>query len=132
MFRHLCVWGWMIGLGPGAACAQAETARIHIDRMSGFEQVLAAVAEEEQVPGVLVELADRPHYRISQGPRFRSLQERKLHYSATGRMDDLVLDFWDARTRRTIVSYTFRMPGDLRGQARVARQFLREVRRKLR
>jgi hypothetical protein len=122
----------MIGTGPGVAWALEETARVHIDRMSGFEQVLAAVAEEEKLPVVLVDLADGPHYRISQGPRFRSQQEWKLHYAVTGRMDDQVLEFWDARTRRTIVSYTFRMRGDSRSQTRVAREFLREVRRKLR
>ena len=122
----------LFGLCAAPCRAIDERLRIYIDRMSGFEEVLATVAAEEGVPGTLLDLPDMPHFRISQAPRFRSLAERKFYYISTGRTDDMVLDFWNARTKQSVVIYYFRMSPDVKGQRRVAREFLREVRRKLR
>lgn len=131
MSRSVAVLIALLFLAGPTAGARENGRRIYIDRMSGFEAVLAAVAAEVGLPGILLDLPDSPTYRISQAPRFRNRNEWKFYYIATGRTDDMVLDFWDARTKKSLVTYYHRMSHDEKAQRRVAREFLREVRRRL-
>lgn len=108
-----------------------EKKRIYIDRMSGFEAILKRVAQEEGVPAIFLETPERVDLRISQSFRFRTLSQWKAHYAATGRRDDSVLELWNPANKAAAVSYPFRMPQDSHTQRRVAREFMRLVKRHL-
>ncbi len=89
------------------------------------------MAQEEGVPALFLDVPERVDLRISQSFRFRTLSQWKAHYHATGRRDDSLLEMWDPANKAAVVSYSFRMPQDAHTQRRVAREFMRLVKRHL-
>lgn len=109
----------------------SKAATVAIDRMSGFEKMVEEAAREVCPHLTLVEPAESPRYRISLTPRFRYPAAARLHFAATGRSEDTLLELWETRTGKTLARHLFRMTGEPDGQRRAANAFLKTALRKL-
>lgn len=129
MLRALAALSLLLAACPAAAIERKKTA--YLDRLAGFEHhVRSAIRESGNWLTVLDE-SIQPDYRMFLDPMFNSLQAQIVYRKSTGRDENAVVEFYDVKTDKTLVRYSFKLTNDELEQREAARQFVERIRKRL-
>jgi hypothetical protein len=104
---------------------------LFVDKMNGFETYLETAVKTQELNVELIEEVEHPDLKVLLGNKFTSVAAEVLYRKNTGRTDDSTLQLIDIRTKKPIVTYDFKMPGDEAGKKKAAEEFIRQVKTKL-
>lgn len=129
MLRALAALSLLLAACPAAAIERRKTA--YLDRLAGFERhVRSAILESGGWLSVLDEPV-QPDYRMFLDPMFASFQAEMVYRKLTGRVENVVIEFYDVKVKRTLVHFPFKLTNDELEQREAARQFVERIRKRL-
>lgn len=114
-----------------AALAAGPKKTVFVDKMGGFEEVVAEALHSAEAAVEVIEEAAHPDLKILLGKSFTSVHAQVLYQKQTGRRDESVLKAVDIKTGKEIVSYRFHMEADRAANLKAARTFADLLRAKL-
>lgn len=104
---------------------------VFLDKMNGFEEIVAEALQSAEAPLEIIEEAAHPDLKILLGKAFTSVHAEILYQKQTGRRDESLLKAIDVKTGKEIVSYRFHMETDRASNLKAARAFAGLLRLKL-
>lgn len=114
-----------------AALASGPKKTLFVDKMGGFEQVVADVLRSTEVPVEVIEESAHPDLKVLLGKSFTSVYAEILYQKQTGRRDESILKAVDVKTGKEMVSYRFHMERDEASQRQAAKNFADLLRKQL-
>jgi hypothetical protein len=114
-----------------AFAATGPKKTVFLNKMDGFEEIVAEALRSAEVPLEVIEEAAHPDLKILLGKAFTSVHAEVLYQKNTGRRDDSILKALDVKTGKEIVSYRFRMDSDRTENLKAARTFANLLRAEL-
>lgn len=114
-----------------AALAAGPKKTVFVDKMGGFEEVVAEALHSAEAPLEVIEETAHPDLKILLGKSFTSVHAQVLYQKQTGRRDESILKAVDIKTGKEIVAYRFHMESDRAAQLKSARIFADLLRAKL-
>jgi len=114
-----------------AAFAAGPKKTVFVDKMGGFEEVVAEALHSAEAPLEIIEEAAHPDLKILLGKSFTSVHAQVVYQKQTGRRDESVLKAVDIKTGKEIVTYRFHMEPGRSAQLKSARTFADLLRAKL-
>lgn len=104
---------------------------IFMDKMDGFEVYLERAMASQELKLDIIEEAEHPDLKVLLGNRFTSVYAELMYRKNTGRTEDTSLTLIDMKTKKEIVRYDFRMTDDAQTKQKVANEFVRRLKEKL-
>lgn len=121
----------LVSLCVAALASAPPKKTVFVDKMGGFEEVVAEALQSTEAPLEIIEEVAHPDLKILLGKAFTSVHAEILYQKQTGRRDESILKAVDVKTGKEIVSYRFRMESDRAAQLKSARIFAGMLRAKL-
>lgn len=121
----------MLALTTASTAASGPKKTVFVDKMNGFEEIVAEALHSSEAPLEVIEEAAHPDLKILLGKAFTSVHAEILYQKQTGRRDESILKAVDVRTGKEIVTYRFHMEADRAAQLKSARIFADLLRTKL-
>jgi hypothetical protein len=123
----LCV---AVAFALPAAAAGRKT--VFLDKMGGLEAYIEKAAGNQELGVEFIEEAEHPDLKVLLGKKFTSVHAEVLYRKNTGRNEDSTLQVVDVKTRKPILTFDFKWSGDEAARQRVASDFVRQLKEKLR
>ncbi len=121
----------ILGALASAFVFAGERKSIFLDNMGGFEAYIEKAAVEQELNAEFIEEVMHPDLRVLLGKKFTSVAAEVHYKKATGRSEDSVFEVVDVKTGKVLYRYDFRMAGDDGGKKRIATDFVRGLKDKL-
>ncbi|MBE0656296.1 MAG: hypothetical protein IH602_01325 [Bryobacteraceae bacterium] len=121
----------LVSLCVAALASAPPKKTVFVDKMNGFEEVVAEALQSAEAPLEIIEEAAHPDLKILLGKAFTSVHAEILYQKQTGRRDESILKAVDVKTGKEIVSYRFHMEADRAANLKAARTFAELLRSKL-
>lgn len=120
-----------IALSAVALASGGPRKTVFVDKMNGFEKIVAEALLSAEAPLEIIEESAHPDLKVLLGKSFTSVHAQVLYQKQTGRRDESVLRAVDIKTGKEIVTYRFHMENDRASQLKSARIFADLLRAKL-
>jgi hypothetical protein len=121
----------LVSLCVAALASAPPKKTVFVDKMNGFEEIVAEALHSAEAPLEVIEEAAHPDLKILLGKAFTSVHAQVLYQKQTGRRDESILKAVDVKTGKEIVSYRFHMEADRTANMKAARAFADLLRAKL-
>lgn len=121
----------LVSLCVAALASAPPKKTVFLDKMNGFEEIVAEALQSSEAPLEVIEEAAHPDLKILLGKAFTSVHAEVLYQKQTGRRDESILKAVDVKTGKEIVSYRFHMEADRPAKLKAARTFADLLRAKL-
>jgi hypothetical protein len=106
---------------------------LFLDNMNGFEVFIERAIEKAELGETidLIEEEEHPDLKAMLGKRFTSTYAEILYRKQTGRTEDTRLTLVDAKTKKELLTYDFKLTGDDASKQRSADEFVSRLKKLL-